>query len=248
MSARLPKKIRAIITMDLRRLLRDKFLLGTALYIMGVAVALRWLVPWFQSRLLEGTGFDIATHVPMGVSYFVLVNSSVLTGMLGGFLLLEEREERTLPALMVTPTPLAVQLVTLGGMIVLAGTLIPIVLSIAIGVGVPPLGAAVVTSVAGAPMGVALALMLATVATNKVEALAAMKFTSILGLVPVGAYFLPGPWQYLAGVVPIYWPCKMWWLAAAGETGWAWMIAPAIVTSVVWIGVLARRFSATATG
>lgn len=239
-------KVRAIITNDARRLLRDQFLLGTSVYIVVVALALRWLVPWMQAALLESNGVDIGPYVPMGVSYFVLVNSSILTGMVGGFLLLENREERTLSAMMVTPTPLAVPLATLGGMIVLVGSVIPVALSAAIGVGVPPLGVVLLSALVASPMGVAIALLLATVASNKVEAFAAMKFTSILGLVPVGAFFLPEPWQYLAGLVPIYWPCKMWWLAAAGEGGWAWMMAPALLVEGVWVWALVRRFTATA--
>lgn len=239
-------KVRAIITNDARRLLRDQFLLGTSVYVMAVALALRWLVPWTQAALLERGGVDIGPYVPMGVSYFVLVNSSVLTGMVGGFLLLENREERTLSAMLVTPTPLTLPLATLGAMIVLAGTAIPVALSAAIGVGVPPLGVVLLSALVGSPMGVAIALLLATVASNKVEAFAAMKLTSILGLVPVGAFFLPEPWQYLAGVVPIYWPCKMWWLAAAGESGWVWMAAPALLVAAGWIWALMRRFTAAA--
>jgi len=236
----------AVLATDARRLLRDRFLLGASVYIMACALALRWLLPWLQGEVLSSSEVDIASYFGLGVSYFVLINASVLTGMVGGFLLLETREERTVKALLVTPTSLTVPLGTLMGVVLLSGTLIAFALGLAVGVGVPDPGAALTAALVGAPTGIVMMLILATVASNKVEAFAVMKMTSFLGLLPVGAYFLPEPWQYLAGVVPPYWACKMWWLAEAGEAGWAWMVVPGLLVSAAWIFWLLGRFRAAA--
>ena len=240
------RAVPAILRNDARRLLRDRFLLGASAYIVGISIALRWLIPLAQAELLASTGFDIGPHVPMGVSYFIVVNASVLTGMVSGFLLLETREERAISALRVTQVPLWVHLATLGAVAMAAGTVLATLEALVVGVGTPPLGAVVAAAALGSPMGLVFALLLATVASNKVEAFAVMKITSILGLVPVGAYFLPEPWQLLGGVVPVFWGCKLWWVAAAGEGGWAWLLLPGLAVSALWIGVLLWRFQRVA--
>ncbi len=240
------RAIRAILTHDGLRLLRDQFLLGASLYVAGCAIALRWLVPWLEAELLRENGFELAPYVPLGVSYFVLINASVITGMLGGFLLLETREERAMQALLVTPTPLSVHLGTLAAVVVTAGFGITVVLSALVGVGIPGWDAVLLSSLLGAPTGFVMALILATAASNKVEAFAVMKLTSIIGLVPVAGSFLPEPLQYAVGIAPPYWACKIWWMAAAGESGWGWLVVPGLLVSAGWIAFLLPRFERAA--
>ncbi len=240
------RAISAVLGNGLLRLLRDQFLLGATAYVVGCAIAMRWVVPWLQAELIRENGFDIAPYVPLGVSYFVLVNASVITGMLGGFLLLEMREERTVKALLVTPTPLALHLGLLSAVILLAGLGTTAALSALVGVGIPGWDALLVSAALGAPTGIVMALILGTVADNKVEAFAVMKLTSILGLLPVGGFFLPEPLQYVVGLTPPYWACKIWWVAAAGEEGWAWLVLPGLLVSAGWIALLLPRFERAA--
>lgn len=240
------RSIPAILGNGTLRLARDQFLLGAATYVAGCAIALRWLVPWLRASLLGENQFDITPWVPLGVSYFVVINASVITGILGGFLLLETREERTVKALLVTPTPLGVHLGTLSAVIVASGAATTAALSALVGVGVPSWDAVIASAFLGAPTGVIMALILATVASNKVEAFAVMKLTSILGMVPVAGYFLPEPLQYLVGLAPPYWACKIWWLAAAGDPGWGWCVLPGVLVSAAWIALLLPRFGIAA--
>lgn len=121
------------------------------------------------------------------------------------------------------------------------GALLTATLSAVVGVGTPPWPAVVAASVVGAPTGAVMALVIAAGASNKVEAFALMKVTTILGLIPVGAWFVPEPWQLVAGVVPPYWACKLWWAAVEGEA-WLGYAAAGIGVSTLWLGVLTRRF------
>jgi fluoroquinolone transport system permease protein len=232
----------ATLTLDARRIARDGFLLGAAGYIVACTLALRWLAPWLEAELLASAGLDLSPYLPVGVSYVVVVNASVLTGMIGGFLVVEAREERVLTALRVVPPSPMLALATLLSSVLVGGALLAIAQAALVGVGVPDARAVVIAAVLGAPMGVTMTLVFAVLATNKVEAFAVMKVTSLLGLAPVAAYFLPEPLQYAAGVVPIYWACRIWWVAAAGEGGWGWMVLPALVSSALWIALLVRRF------
>ncbi|WP_428267877.1 hypothetical protein [Haliangium sp.] len=238
------RPILATLRNDGLRLARDRFLLGTTLYVLAIAVAMRWLVPWLQAELLARHDVDISPWVGLGMSYFVVINTSVLTGVIGGMLLVEAREERTVEALLVTPTPMWLPLATLSAVITAIGAAMTMALSVLIGVGTPGSSATLAAAVIGAPTGVVIAMLVATVASNKVEAFAIMKVASFLGLLPVAGYFLPEPAQYIVGLVPPYWACKLWWMGVAGETGWAWLIAPGAVVSALWIGILVHRFRA----
>lgn len=239
---KLTRTLPALLAHDARRLLRDRFLLGTNVYIVGMAFVMRWAIPWATARLLQETDFDATPYHALVVSYFVLVNTTVLTGLLAGFLLMETRELHTIQALRITPMPLWHLFVELGVGTIAIGTVIAIVEGFAIGVGTPGPTAMALCSLLVAPQGLVLALILATQATNKVEAFAVLKITAIIGLIPICAWFLPEPWQLLAGVVPPYWACRIWWETTAGEAVSIGSVAGSIVCSSVWIAVWTRRF------
>jgi fluoroquinolone transport system permease protein len=63
-----------------------------------------------------------------------------------------------------------------------------------------------------------LALVLAIAAPNKVAGFAVAKVLNAVNLLPVAAYFLPRPVQFVAGVFPTYWPMRALWSAATGES------------------------------
>jgi len=56
------------------------------------------------------------------------------------------------------------------------------------------------------------ALFNATLAQNKVQGFAVMKATSIIPIPPLLAYYGDSGWQWLFGLVPSYWPVKVYWL------------------------------------
>lgn len=240
----LTRPVLASWRLDARRLLRDRFLLGAASYLLLCSLGFRWLAPWLQAEVLTGTGVDLAPYLPLGVSYFAVVNASVLTGMVGGFLVIESREEGVLTALRVAPPSPVLPVASLLGVVLVSGALLTVVQAALVGIGLPSAPAVLAAAVLGAPMGVVLTLVFATMATNKVEAFAVMKVTTLLGMAPVAAYFVPEPAQFLAGIVPVYWACRVWWEAAAGSPDWAWMALPALLTSAAWTALLLRRLKA----
>lgn len=205
------------------RLVRDRFLLGTAAYVLGVSVAMRWALPALATGLKARWGFDLTPGLPLWVSYFALVLSGILVAFIGGFLLLEAREDRTVKAVLVSPLSLSVYVGTVCAVMALGAASLALVQAAVIGLALPPpgaLGAAAVVGGASAPW---MALALAAGADNKVEAFALSKFVSLAGLVPLAAGFLPEPWQWLATPVPAYWACKVYWLAQSGAPAASWL-------------------------
>ena len=231
---------------DWLRMLRDRFLIGTTLYIVGISVLMRWLLPWIASGVAARWNFDLRPWFPLIVSHLVVQLAALIPGIVGGFLLLESREDRTVRALLVCPVPLRTYVTVIGLVMFAASTGLTIVEGALIGWGLPPWPALVGAGLAGAPAAPAMALFIAGLAENKVEAFAYMKFFGIAPLVATGAYFLPPPWQWLAAAYPPYWASKAYWVAEAGGNAWPLWVLGGLVASAIWVYLLWRMFQKAA--
>ena len=98
-------------------------------------------------------------------------------------------------------------------------------------------------AVAGPVRPLLMALALPGFAENKVAGPVLFTGLNVLVMLPITAFFLPIPWQLTAGIIPIYWPLKVLWLAGEGASyGWAFVVGLAVNGVAVWL--LLRRFSA----
>lgn len=213
------------LRMDGLRVLRDRFLVGITAYLVAIAVAMRWVLPWLVDEVHARLAFDLTPYLPLMVSYFGAVVPALTAGLVTGFLWLEAKEQRTLHALRVSP--LGMRRYLLGGAAVTAGlgALLAAGQSAIVGLGLPPVGALLGVAVVTGLCAPAYALFLAAASANKVEAFAQMKILSTAAMAPVGGWFLPEPWQTLAWAYPPLAACKAWWMAAAGEPGWVLPLA-----------------------
>jgi fluoroquinolone transport system permease protein len=86
-----------------------------------------------------------------------------------------------------------------------------------------------------------LALVLASAAPNKVAGFAVVKVLNGVNLLPIAAFFLPLPLQYIAGVVPTYWPMRALWSAAEGEPDHVYL-AIGVMTAALAVVLVAHLF------
>lgn len=225
---------------DRRILWRDPLLKWVLLVPIGLALLLRILIPEAHHALLKATGVDIAPYYPLIIAGYVMTAAGIV-GMVVGFLLLDERDTGTLAALRVTPLSVRRYLAyRICGplLIATATTLFGYEL---LGIVPIPLGQLVsITAVAGlsAPLT---ALVLASAAPNKVAGLAVAKVLNGVNLLPVAAYFVPTPLQYVAGIIPAYWPMRAFWSAAQHEPSVAYLGIGTIAGTVA-IAVAIRLF------
>jgi fluoroquinolone transport system permease protein len=171
---------------------------------------------------------------------FLGMMAAGLTGTVIGFLLLDQRDDQTQPALLVTPMSLGDYLVYR----LSVPTLLAIPLAMAAyGIaGLVPLslGQVIAAALTAAPLAVLYALFIGSLAANKVQGLALVKGVGILFVPAVFAWFVPWPWQELAGVVPHYWPLKVFWEFAAGRALSGWLHA---AVGIVYLGGLVMLFA-----
>lgn len=230
---------RALIYADSRVLWRDP-LLGWILALpIGLALLLRPLIPRVQEGLLAGAGFDLTPYHPLVMGGY-LMTAPGLVGMVIGFLFLDERDARTLTALRTTPLSMRQYLayrVALPLLLGTASTLIGYPLT-----GLTPLALSSLLPIAivagiSAPI---LALVLAIAAPNKVAGFAVVKVMNAVNLLPVVAYFVPRPLQFVAGIFPTYWPMRALWSAATGESYGAHLVIGTVISALalllaVWL-------------
>ncbi len=233
---------RTLGPIDLKSVRRDSLLAWMLVMPLGIALLFRWLVPQVSRLLAARAGFGLEPYYPLIMSTFLLYVPA-FAGALVGFLLLDERDDRTLSALMVTPMPVEGYLFYRITAPVLFGTVMtlacyPIVGLVRLGLGVL-LPVALLSSL----LGPILALLLATFAANKVGGFALMKTLGSVFFIPAAAYFIPSGWQLLAGVVPTYWPLKAFWLAAEGSQTWWLYLVAGFAVNLAMLAVLLRRFN-----
>jgi hypothetical protein len=234
------RTISALIGADARLLWRDP-LLGWILFIpVGLALLLRALLPAARDALLTGVGMDLAAYYPLIMGGYVMTAPGIV-GMIVGFLLLDERDSRTLVALRVTPLPLRRYLAYRIVVPLLAGIAVTIACYPLAGAVALPVRSLMAISVVGSLWAPLLALVLATAAPNKVAGFAVMKVLNSLTLLPIAAFFLPTPLQYVAGILPPYWPMRALWSAAAGDT-FGWYVLIGAVSGGTAIIIASRLF------
>ena len=234
-----------LIRTDIRLIGRDSFLPGIVMFSLGAAVLLRLGLPWLLDQMAANPGIslDVTVFVPLLVGYIVIFEGATLGGIMIAFILLDERDDHTIDALLVTPLPITYYI---GYRIAVAiaiafGT---VLLQMAIvGQALIPLWQLLPIAAVAALMGAFSELFLVSFASNKVEGFAQLKFISTLGLLVLAAWFLPMPWQLLIGLFPPYWAVKAYWLAQAGDPNW-WLAL--LIGLLLMLGVLVyliRRFN-----
>jgi fluoroquinolone transport system permease protein len=200
---------------DARLVRRDTLLRLMLLLPFVYALALRWAMPPITYALAEKVNMTL--YYPLIVSYLLICIPPILFGMVVGFLLLDEKDDDILSALRVTPLSMHLYLLyRLTFPIVICMTVTMLVVPLAQLTYTSPWSLAVITLLAAmeAPM---CAMFMASIANNKVQGFAIMKGLGVFIALPLTAYFMPPGWQWLLGVVPNFWPMKLYWIAAENQ-------------------------------
>jgi fluoroquinolone transport system permease protein len=206
---------RALAAADSKLLLRDPLLGWVVLLPLGLALLLRQLIPAIGAAVAAG-GVMLEPYYPLIMSGYLMTAPGIV-GMVVGFLLIDERDERTLSALRVTPLSMRAYLAyrVTGPLIV--GTFSTLMGYPLIGLTPLPLHVLVPIAAVAALSAPVLALVLPLAAPNKVAGFAVVKVMNVVSLLPIMAYFIPRPAHYIAGILPTFWPMRALWSAAAGE-------------------------------
>jgi fluoroquinolone transport system permease protein len=219
------RTLRALGAIDAGSLWADPLLRWMAALPLAVALAVRLALPLALVKVGELAGVELAWLQPLLAGYVVVALAPLLAGAVVGFLLLDQRDDRTLLALRVTPLPLGAYLayrLAAPTVAALAATLAAV--AVAGGLGLTP-GSALLAALASAPLAPLAALSLAAFARNKVQGLALMKAASVLLMAPLAALFLPPLWRAPLQLLPTYQVARAVWAMQSGAGPWAPLLA-----------------------
>lgn len=232
-----------LIRLDLRQVSRDSMLALALFAPLLLIAAVRYGVPWVADLLIVELSFDLMAYDDLLLS-FVLILIPLMLGMLTGFMMLDERDENLIQYYAVTP------LTKMGYFNYRLA--MPVALSIGYNTllllsspfELPSLLASIPTLLMLAMEAPMIALLLTAFANNKVEGLALSKGLGLIVFVPAVAYFVPYPWQLIAGLVPTYWASQTLLLDMKNAPGWTLATCTGIGVTVHYfvLRVLAMRF------
>lgn len=190
---------------------------------------------------LADVGVAIADYRPLLASFLVLT-TPMIYGVVVGFLLLDQRDDGTLTALRVTPLTAGAYLGYRAAIpVALSVLMTPPVLALS-GFSTLGIGRQLVAGIAAAPFAPLFALFMGAFAKNKVQGFALMKAAGVVNWPPMIAWFVDGPWQLAFGLVPTYWPAKVYWSLEAGGAGqWLYLLVGLIYPALIGVALL-RRF------
>lgn len=236
------KRILALVKADWRSISRDLLLAITIFVPLFVAIFVRIVAPLAAKILAVHANFDLTPHYIFIAGVTILMTPMML-GSMAGLQILDDRDERILTYISVTPLTREGYLVwKLFTPVVIGCVLTPIALIL---MNIVPLKLGVIIPVTllaalGAPL---YALIMPAFASNKVEGLAVAKASGILMGAPFAGYLLSAPWLIIAGIFPSFWPTMAFVAGYRGENSfWAYIMAGAAV-NLVWIFVMKYWFS-----
>lgn len=229
---------------DLKQSLRDPLAAAAFVLPFVAALGMRLLVPPLSGILMRNFSFDLLAYLPAFVGMLVLV-PAVFTGMIAGFLLLDERDEGTFIALQVTPvsrTAYALYRLFVPVVISLISTLI---VPRVFGLATLPLAVLLPAALLGAMGSPFWSMLMATFASNKIEGLAVLKLSSLLMTLSIAALFIPSSLLPVLWPIPFFWPFWLSVRALSGATGGelALLFAGGVAVHAVYLLFMLRRLA-----
>ncbi|MCG8417482.1 MAG: hypothetical protein MJE77_06005 [Proteobacteria bacterium] len=227
---------------DVKRVARDRFLLLIVTYLPLMALAFRWAIPALTEAVHDR--FDISPYYPLICVILVLILPFIM-GCVLGLQLLEEKDERSLSAVAVTPFSFHRYFFYRAATYAFIGTVMLVVSHEAMGIvrTISLLQLCVVAT--SFSLNTALsAFIVSILAKNQVQGFAVLKGSGVLFSMPALSFFVPQNWDLLFGMIPFYWPIKAYYIAASGGSlvFFCAAIALAIVTQLVALWFLYRIF------
>lgn len=235
-------RLQILGALDIKSVRRDGLLRGMLVLPLAIALAARLILPFGLHRLEAALGIDVLMYYPRIMSSALLLITPVIYGGVIGFLLLDQRDTGTLLALQVTPLSLRrYVLARLAAPMLLSLVVTPVALVVA-GLVQLPLPVLMLAVLAAVPLAPICTLLLVAFAENKVQGLALVKGTSLALIAPLVASWVPIPWRWMFGVLPTFWPVRLYdALLAAQPDSW-WYLLGALLLDGLLIGLLLRRF------
>ncbi len=197
-----------LFQIGLRQIIKDGMLLALLPAPIIIGLFFKFAIPFANNVIQEKLHFSLMPWYGL-LDGMLICLTPMMTAMIFAFLLLEERDEGVSTFYRITPTGRYIYLTARIG-IPMIWALIMTILSTAIFNISELLPVCILlSSVLSTLMGLALSMMVVSIAQNRVEGLAVSKLmgVSFLGLPAI--WLIPVPYQFAAAFLPSYWIGKI---------------------------------------
>jgi fluoroquinolone transport system permease protein len=234
------KRIFLLAVSDWKNISRDPLLIFSMVGSLLLALLVRFGVPELHAFLSQHISFSLNEHFLIIIG-LVLLMAPLMIGILYGFILLDERDEGLL--LYYSITPLTKSGYLYGRLLFPIGITFLLAYSIILIQGIVAVRFASFIPVAFlfALQTPIITMIMATLASNKVEGLALTKVINLCILVPLIDYILASPLlNVVAMFFPVYWPVAM--LLENQPTRYWIDFILGIMMTVLWFTVIHYKF------
>ncbi|ASA77634.1 ABC transporter permease [Thermococcus sp. 5-4] len=203
------RKFAAIYRTDLKLLRRDPMLL----YSVGMTLVLLFVVRYFKDRMGE---------LYYGIALFVLIFIPMIFGMIPGFMMADEKEEKTIQALQVIPISSEAFLVYRLTWASLVTMLFTVIAPGILGLEIPQKGVLALILLFLLEVWI-YGLLITVFAESRMQALTASKVIGWLLILPVAIKLvvlwrdLSTDWSKLTAFLPTYWTYRVFEGIALGD-------------------------------
>lgn len=225
-----------VFSIGMRVVMRDAVMLVLIPAPFLVGITFRLIFPWLNHWLITRINFSIVSFYPLLDSLMILLTPTLLT-MSSAFLLLEECDEGIGGYYQITPARQLPYLTARIGLPALWGFLCSILVTVLFGLSGFSLQIIAASAFVAVLFGCGIAMMIVSLAANRVEGLALSKLTGITMVGLIIAWFIPDSWRWFASILPSFWLGEL----ALGKT-LGFNLFMGILSGLLWIALFTKKF------
>ena len=221
-----------VLKSEFRLIRRDSLLFMMPFFVIYMGVVLHFLMPWLDSYLAKRgmmpgsiSQFAFSHYFPLVMYYMVIITGPQISGMVYAVLILSDKDDETIKALMVSPLTAKDYINRKVMMSAVTGIIFILALFYMINVDMLQFWKLLAIAIAGGFTSSLITLLLAMLAQNKVQGMNYAKGISFVAMVILSSFFVKGNLQLLFGILPPYWVCKAYTVALDGNSQWLIYVA-----------------------
>lgn len=235
-------KIINLTLKDIKNIYREPMLIMSVAAPIILILIINFFIPWLNIFLKNRFNIEIDNYYKLIVSIFFTVTPFII-GVLGGLLILDEKEENIIMAYFVSP---------LGKKgYVLYRLLMPIILSfILMLVIVPFINIVDINFIKVIPVifltslqAPIISLFMCSFGSNKVEGLTLTKIIGIIIFMPVVDYIVNVKYTKICGIFPNFWVSNSFLSIGYNNFYYLIYIVAGLIISILYIFLLFKKFS-----
>lgn len=225
-----------LFQIGLRQISKDGILIVLIPAPFFIGIFLKLAVPFANQILTDKYAFSIMPWYGLADGMLICL-TPVFVAITSAFLLLEERDQGVSAFYQVTPAEGVSYLAARIALPMIGAFLATLIASIAFTLSSLSFNVILLSALISSFTGIALAMMVVSIAGNRVEGLALSKLMGISFIGLIFAWFVPAPYHFIAALLPSFWIGR---LLTDGANLLAFI--PGLTSCFVWIALFTRRF------